>query len=171
MVKVDRLEEIVEFKDWWMRNRIIKPPFNENLLHIDSCYTTSTLFTDGQYQVQLISGKPNSRSAQHIHPNVDSIEVYLGGHIQLIKNGIELLSYSDALERVDGASSGLGRDIRVLPTDWHGGTSGRFGSMFLSIQFWLNGVKPTSIHKDVLYLNPEEQGMLGVPLEENAYLT
>jgi hypothetical protein len=35
--------------------------------------------------------------------------------------------------------------IRVLPSSLHSGIAGKRGGSFLSVQHWLNGVKPTTV--------------------------
>jgi len=38
--------------------------------------------------------------------------------------------------------------MRVKPGDWHGAIASKNGGAFISIQHWLNGVKPTHIGAD-----------------------
>ena len=159
MILIQKLDPVEDFKMWYMNNRILRPPLDSNMIVADNFYNTATLFSDGQFQVELVIAKPHSRSPQHRHPNMDAMEVYLGGHLALTVNDEINLSHEMAKERNDGASSMLYESIRIRPEDWHGGSSGRFGGMFLSIQHWQNGVKPTSVVKDVIFLNKEDENI------------
>ena len=39
-------------------------------------------------------------------------------------------------------------NINIKPNDWHGGVASKNGGAFISIQHWLNGVKPTHVGAD-----------------------
>jgi hypothetical protein len=88
------------------------------------------------FQVQLFTCAPNSFIPQHQHPNVDSYEIGIWG--------MEF--------EIDGRPANTDKDlpspVRVKPSSPHGGRAGPHGGLFLSIQQWLNGVKPTSVGND-----------------------
>jgi mannose-6-phosphate isomerase-like protein (cupin superfamily) len=128
-------DDLASFKDWWINNRVLNTPtiletnFNGSLSGV-------VLFRDGCYQVQLFIVKPDSVIEPHIHPNVDSFEVFIGGDIRFMCN-------DEWFEQ-----NTIGDSIRVYPNSWHGGEFGGKGGCFLSIQKWLNGVSPTSVGDD-----------------------
>ena len=55
----------------------------------------------------------------------------------------------------------LGMRLRILPHDVHGASVGPSGGCFISVQHWLGGVAPTSVHLD----------WDGPPLDEGHRLT
>ena len=125
-----------EFLHWWLQNRVICPPLDSSLTHIKDTYGV-VLYRQGPFQVELFNVKPNSEIVPHLHPNVDSFEVFLTGDIHFMCNGE--WSYEQK----------LGESItRVKPDSWHGGLFGERGGCFLSVQHWLNGVPPTFVGND-----------------------
>jgi hypothetical protein len=103
----------------------------------------------GQFQVQMFAVPGNTVIPEHTHPNVDSIEVYVGGNVHFSHSG----SYSYPRETLHeqgprGLSSKRGTLIRVRPNDLHGGVFGEGGGVFMSVQHWLNGVKPHCVASD-----------------------
>jgi mannose-6-phosphate isomerase-like protein (cupin superfamily) len=132
-IKYDELES---FLNWWMANRYINTPQDNSLTYEKDTHGV-VLYRDGQFQVELFNVKPNSEIVPHIHPNVDSFEVFLGGDIHFMCDGV--WSYEQK----------LGESItRVKPDSWHGGLFGERGGCFLSVQHWLNGVPPTFVGND-----------------------
>lgn len=111
---------------------------------------TSVLwYRKGQFQVQLFVVPPNHVIPAHIHPNVDSFELYLGGEMQFSKGGEFMISLEESLGVGQfGEAAMRGKMIRVRPNDWHGGTFGRAGGVFMSLQYWLNGVEPHCVTAD-----------------------
>ncbi len=109
--------------------------------------TSVLMYRQDQFQVQMFIVPPNYIIPAHTHPNVDSIEVYVGGDINFTLNGEA--RNSDRLQ-VDefGCSVARGGVVRVQPNDRHGGIFGPSGGVFLSIQHWLNGVKPHCVAAD-----------------------
>lgn len=80
--------------------------------------------------------QPNTEIKQHIHPNMDSYEVYNSGDVVFEING----------QFYEGDSASV--PIRVLPTAWHGGIFGKHGATFFSVQKYINGTLPSSAGKD-----------------------
>ena len=112
--------------------------------------TSITWYRQGQYQVQIFVMPPNYIVPEHTHPNVDSYEIMMGGRMLLSKHGrwvedrdFEKLSINDA-----PFSRRRGSAIRVRPNDVHGGITGSTGGLFMSVQKWLNGVKPHCVAMD-----------------------
>lgn len=129
----DKLEE---FLNWWLDTREFKPPKDTPVDFGNDRYSGAILYRDGQFQVQLLTVKPISVIPEHIHPNIDSYEVYISGDIVFSLEGEK----SKGMEPFES--------IRVKPSNWHGGTFGDTGGCFLSVQHWLNDVKPTSVGYD-----------------------
>lgn len=128
-------DTLEEFLNWWLANRPFNTPQENELSHAADTHGV-VLYRHEQYQVELFNVKPNSEIPRHIHPNVDSFEVYMGGDIEFSRN-----------EEVFSQST-LGDSIRVKPNDWHGGKFGPRGGCFLSVQLWLNKVSPKFVGND-----------------------
>lgn len=132
---MNKFDDLEFFLNYWLSNRTFLPPEttptnqNGNLSGV-------VLYRDNEYQVQLFIVKPNSVIEPHIHPNVDSFEVYVSGDIRFMCDDIWY----------DEPKSG--QVIRVKPNSYHGGEFGERGGCFLSVQKWLNGVPPTSVGDD-----------------------
>ena len=123
-------------------------PMHETVRYIEG--VASVLwFRLGQFQIQQFIVPPNHVIPEHIHPNVDSYEVYGGGHLKFTKNK-EWILFDDHLEDVNerGINKAAGFIVRVKPTEWHGGCTGPNGAVFWSVQHWLNGVKPHCVACD-----------------------
>ena len=101
------------------------------------------LFRRGTWQVQLFVCDPNSEIVDHIHPNVDSIEVYVGGDVYFRHSWKTILT-----PEIIATPDFHDLSIRVRPQDWHGASIGPRGGSFLSLQHWLHGVAPISVHLD-----------------------
>lgn len=92
---------------------------------------------------------PNYIIPEHTHPNVDSFEVYMGGQIRFSHSGKWVISEDEFNVPTSlGYPKAGGKTIRVRPNDLHGGVFGPAGGVFLSIQHWLNGVKPHCVAAD-----------------------
>lgn len=111
--------------------------------------TSITWYRDKEFQIQMFAVPGNYIIPEHTHPNVDSYEVYVGGQIKFSHNGKWTIPDSELETPLqDGTSSRRGTIIRVRPNDPHGGVIGPAGGVFLSVQRWLNGVKPHCVAAD-----------------------
>lgn len=128
-------DDLQAFLNWWKATRPLNTPPNGTLIYQKDTHGV-VLYRQGPYQVELFTVKPNSEIVPHIHPNVDSFEVFVSGDISFMCNDV----WHEQNE--------LGSSIRVLPNSWHGGKFGARGGCFLSIQKWLNGVDPTFVGND-----------------------
>jgi len=129
------MDDLEEFKNWWLNNRIINTPKDNALNFVADTYGV-VMYRYKEYQVEQFIVKPNSEIKPHTHPNVDSFEVFISGDINFM---------------CDGNWSGpnvLGKTIRVKPNSYHGGLFGEQGGCFLSIQKWLNNTTPTFVGND-----------------------
>lgn len=115
---------------------ILYPPGN-NLTFMEG-YVGYTVHRHEQFQTQLFIGQPNAVVPDHIHPNIDSFEVYISG-----------MTFRHSGETVATPETTVpGKAIYVAHNDWHGGVAGPNGGCFLSVQKWLNNTKPTSVERD-----------------------
>ena len=128
-------DDLQQFRDWWLKQRPINTPQINALSHVAETHGV-VLYRQDNYQVELFNVKPNSEIPPHIHPNVDSYEVFIGGDIDFMCDG----EYHSL--------HAVGASIRVLPSSWHGGKFGERGGCFLSIQKWLNNVEPKFVGDD-----------------------
>ena len=131
----DNFDDLTAFLHWWMATRPINTP-NVEPTNFNGALSGVVLYRQDCYQVQLFIVQPNSVIEAHIHPNVDSYEVFIGGDINFMCDEI----WHD--------QNVVGMKIRVRPSSWHGGKFGERGGCFLSVQKWLNGVTPTSVGND-----------------------
>lgn len=128
-------DDLEDFKNWWLKLRPFNTPQTNILSHVADTYGV-VLYRQKPYQVELFNVKPNSEIKLHIHPNVDSYEVFIGGDIDFVCDGV--------WQKVGP----IGESIRVYPHAWHGGKFGKRGGCFLSIQKWLNNVDPKFVGDD-----------------------
>lgn len=135
-------DDLEGFLHWWLASRPIQqvPEFGR-VIHDDQI-TGVVLYRQAPYQVQLFIVAPNAEIDDHIHPNVDSYEVYLTGDVDF---------------RVNGKST-QAPFVRVAPDAWHGGSFGPQGGSFMSVQKWLNGVPPSSVGADWKDHNGNDHG-------------
>lgn len=99
----------------------------------------SILFREGPWQVELIVGWPNSKTAMHRHLRCASADLPLNGWASGSAGGRPF-----AKPRSDV----LVQQIRTVGrNEWHGGTAGDKGFVYLSFQQWFDG-EPTFISQD-----------------------
>lgn len=118
--------------------------------------TTVLLYRSKEFQVQMVCVPANYIIPEHIHPNIDSYEVGVGGGMCFSRNGHwitnETIDYHGkpvkAYKGPGALNKKRGSCIRVRPTDVHGGMFGPEGAVFFSIQKWLNGVSPHCVGSD-----------------------
>jgi len=146
-------DSLPSFARWFLSQpfRALRPP--RSLVYFyqteGGIVISTVLCRHGQYQVELFAGPGPGFFPPHRHPNVDSIEVMLGGDVGFRVGERTVFSEAQlASTASDGASLVTGQRIRVRPTDQHGASVGEAGGAFLSIQRWLNDVEPTSVGLD-----------------------
>lgn len=112
--------------------------------------TAILLYRQDQFQVQMFAVPEGTIIPEHAHPNVDSFEVYVGGNIQLSLDGRHVYPPAILFEKQGPLklASRRGERVRVRPNQIHGATIGAGGAVFLSIQHWLNGIKPHCVAAD-----------------------
>lgn len=144
------MDLLEEFVDWYRENCSLLHfvPLNKAVTCVSGAWSV-TQFLEDQFQVQMWVIPPNFIIPEHTHPNVDSFEVYVGGQIMFSHSGRWVVSEDDLKEPAKmGLSKLRGEMIRVMPDDLHGGCFGPAGGVFLSVQHWLNGVKPSCVSND-----------------------
>ena len=112
--------------------------------------TSILLYRQSQFQVQMFAAPAGTIIPEHTHPNVDNIQVYVGGNIRFSLGGKYVYGADQlfALNGPLGLANRRGLTIRVRPNDIHGAVFGEGGGVFLSAQQWLNGVKPHCVGAD-----------------------
>lgn len=163
------MDELEKFCSWFLKNMPVMGavPFSGAVSKIQDV-TAILLYRRDQFQVQMFAVPEGTIIPEHTHPNVDSIEVYVGGNIMFSHSG--KYSYpKDGLFGMNGplgCASKRGTTIRVRPNDVHGGVFGEGGGVFLSVQHWLNGVKPHCVAADYNGLTMGEDHLAKVAFGE-----
>lgn len=139
-----------DFFEWYLHNA---PTFGgiPLLRAVEDVHgvTGIVYFQKGCFQVQLFAMPANYVIPEHTHPNVDSFELYLGGQVMFSHEGKWRTEHENMLNPDDhGLCRQRLRHIRVRPQDLHGGVSGPAGAVFMSVQKWLNGKRPSCVSKD-----------------------
>ena len=109
---------------------------------------STVLYRSADLQAELFILKPNAGFPRdHRHPDVDSYEYVLSGHVPLIVNGVDVSRGSDG---GDGALAvGNMRALyKVSSKDWHSVGDIPNGGAFVSLQLWKNGRAPNSVGLD-----------------------
>ena len=139
-------DDLEMFLVWYLNNRPIAPPY-ETSLHRYRGLHSAVIYRQAPYQVELYIVDPHTEVPDHMHPNVDSFEVFLCGDVHFRHSGKVITPPKLVSQVSNGVHSLLGQHIRVHPNDSHGATIGYRGGMFLSVQKWLAGA-PTSVGKN-----------------------
>jgi len=136
-------DDLSAFADWYLRSgpRHIQPPAQDTMMHIEGI-TGLCIYRNNPFQVELFLVSPNVTVPQHLHPNVDSYEVFLYG-VEFSANNEIRIPYEDRLN-----PSWYHHTFRLKPNCYHGGRSGPEGGAFMSIQHWLNNIAPTHVGDD-----------------------
>ena len=74
-------DELENFKNWYFaqkRTMRLCVPFDNPLVFVDGVIGL-TLYRENNFQVQLFICEPNINIPKHIHPNIDSFELFLYG--------------------------------------------------------------------------------------------
>ena len=143
-------DELTSFLEWYLKTgfRALYVPYS-NFIHFYEGIHGLTIYRDEPYQVQLFTVEPNTVIPIHTHPNVDSYEVSLSGMELILNDKVALPRWQanlpDPTNDLPLSRYGV---VRVLPDYPHGGSAGKNGGTFMSVQRWLNGVKPTSVAHD-----------------------
>lgn len=130
---IDQINDytLEQFVDYWLEHKPLTPSV-EGLNFVKDTHGV-TLFRQYPFQVELFIVKPYSEIVPHVHPDVDSYEVWVSGDIDFMrKNKWYYHPHKNP-------------KIRVKHNNIHGAKTNKIGGSFLSIQKWLNGVQPKFI--------------------------
>lgn len=142
------MRTLEQFAEWFLKTGILARVPHDAPAHMLDGVTAVTLYRRAPFQVQMFVVPPSHIIPEHTHPNVDSIEVYVGGDIRFSRAGKFLTDEQNHESTSSGVSLLRGFQVRVRPDDLHGGAFGTQGGVFYSIQQWLNGVAPTCVASD-----------------------
>jgi len=138
---------VEQFAKWYEENNFpIRPPQNNAIFRTNNA-SALVLFREGQFQVELYIGDPNSITPEHSHPGVKSIIMFLSGEGNTTVNGNFVADPTPYFNKVneDGTSILFKQKITVDPNDTHGLTTYNRGFAFLSIEQWPEELKPSSV--------------------------
>lgn len=130
-------DPLEHFLRWYMSTgKPSWPPKSGPIIYDDGRVIEAILYRSGQFQVQMCTVAGSSELPDHIHPDVDSFEVYVAGDITFRCRG-------------NFTPQNSGDDIlRIKPDAPHGGSFGDRGGIFLSVQHWLHDVPPDFISRN-----------------------
>tara|TARA_R100000742_G_C4201980_1_gene30818 strand:+ start:48 stop:572 length:525 start_codon:yes stop_codon:yes gene_type:complete len=142
-------DELTTFLEWYLKSCLGIYVPHSNFIHFVEGVTGLTIYRHKQYQVQLFTTTPNTIIPSHTHPNVDSYEVALSGMEFYLNDKVVLPRwYANVPAPNNDLSMSHYQVVRVLPDCPHSAKAGKSGGSFMSVQHWLNGVKPTSVGND-----------------------
>jgi hypothetical protein len=156
---------VKEFMEWWVKERIIKPPFLDGIFFTDIA-ASIVLFRNGPFQVEMYISKPNTESPYHSHPGVDSLLMYLTGNLVFGKDGkqLDLSEFQKPRETDPEVHFLLGKFDILEPDQLHNLKTLGEGGAFFSFEKWNDRVpnsvtvnwegEPSgSLHKQVIEKN------------------
>ena len=129
---------VEQFRDWWLKaGRPFRPPF-KNAIHTTDIAYALCLYREGRYQVEMYICKPNTQSPMHKHPGVESVSMYLAGHLEFAKDNSEFADLSAYQKpQANGAHMLLGKGVEVNDgTKDHALRIGSTGGAFLIFEHW-----------------------------------
>lgn len=132
------------FLMWYLHHKPVCPP-NGEIINNDGRVIETILFRQDQFQVQQCVVLGDTELPDHVHPEVDSFEVYVAGDITFRANGDEFTPGTPMTDH-----------LRIKPFTAHGGSFGKRGGVFLSVQHWLDDTFPTFISKNWEFAEDKE---------------
>ena len=121
--------------------------FDQNIYNVEG-FHSYVQYRNREFQVQVFLFPPFAVAPEHTHPNVHSYEVGLSGDLWFSHGGKWLYPRHPALHIYRAKTKKKYRCIQVDNGDPHGAAVGPTGGIFLSVQQWLNGVKPSCVGMD-----------------------
>jgi hypothetical protein len=145
MNDLDHNLTVQEFSQWWLKHKIIRPPFLDGIFYTDIA-ASLILFRNGPFQVELYISKPDTEAPFHSHPGVDSVLMYLTGNMNF---GLDykVNDYSDLQkphEKYKDSHCMLGKHIFLKDGDPHNLITKKEGGAFFSFEKWKERI-PTSV--------------------------
>ena len=143
---MDQINNVQEFKDHWIKMGMPwRPPF-KNPIHVTDIAYSLCVYRHKNFQVELYLCKPNTQSPLHSHPGVESISMYLTGHLEFFKpnEGYVDLSHLQR-KKEDGTHILVGQISNVNNgKEPHALRVGDSGGAFLVFEDWADK-EPTSV--------------------------
>lgn len=122
---------------------IAKPEgWNRNFFGVPN-FHRKVMYKEGQYQVECLNWPPHAIIPEHRHPDIDSYEVYIRGKISFSHGGYWIDSHPEQ-EKICKMRHDF-FTLKVYHDDIHGAFMGDDRSIFMSVQHWQNGVKPSTV--------------------------
>jgi len=142
-------DDLTDFLEWYVDAGVQMCVPLERSIHFVDGLNSLVIYRHEPFQVELLTVKPDVYIPPHTHPNVDSYEVALRG-VEFNSNGSTTLPMWFANKKADDCNLSMAHYnvVRVTPDDEHSAQAGPTGGCFLSVQHWLNGVKPTAVGMD-----------------------
>lgn len=110
------MDELEQFCAWFLKTMPVigAVPFHGAVSHIQDV-TSILLYRRDQFQVQMFAVPSGTVIPEHTHPNVDSIEVYVGGNIRFSHSGKYVSPAGDVFANNGplGLASRRGMTVRV----------------------------------------------------------
>lgn len=141
--KVPDFDPLIAYGHWFMEQGPSVP-----LSPIDGVtrvgnFSGLVLHRSGQFQTQMWICDPGSVIPEHSHPNVDSIQLYVSGSLNLfVRDLVEAAPNGTSIQLRE-----RGGNARVLPGQGHSAKIGPMGACFLTFQHWLVD-PPSSVEMD-----------------------
>ena len=134
---MDKLDKLLEFalKLTSEACNVPEEKYQQNIYGVDG-FHSYTLHRQKEFQIQLFICPPKFLIPEHVHPNIDSYEVYLDGDVAFSVDGYWLDPDRDCCYQ------------RVNHDTTHGAAFGDAGGKFMSVQIWLNDVEPSCVGAD-----------------------
>lgn len=149
-VNLPAYDPLANFANWFLEQplKALRPP--KFPIYAFGDVVCIVLHRSGQFQVELVIAMPNHKGfPAHCHPNVDSIQIALAGEPDFTLEGRHISTQEQINgEAVDGSSLLCGTFIRTKEGQEHGADFGKEGGMFLNIEYWKNGIAPSSTGLD-----------------------
>ena len=138
---------VEEFAQWYEEQGFpIRPPQQNSIFRTNNA-SAVVLYREGQFQVEMYIGDPNTLTPEHSHPGVESMIMYLSGEGSTTVNSKEVADPRPYFNMInpDGTSVLFKQKLRLNPADSHGLKTYDRGFAFFSIEKWPDGVDLTSV--------------------------
>ena len=145
------MDPIEQFAESFLRDMPVigAVPFAGAVSRVEDV-TCILLYRRDQFQVQMFACPEGTIIPEHTHPNVDTIQVYVGGNVIFTHNG-RYAYRADEVRAMDGplrCANKRGHILRVRPDEKHGAVIGAGGGIFMAVQHWQNGIAPHCVAAD-----------------------